>query len=279
MRESKRFLGLELAGAKNQKTSLAAIEFYPKERKIFLLDIFDRIAVEEDQTSDEALLELIQEMGAGVSAVGVNVPLELPPCVTCSRKACPMPAHCTVPAVHWSRELIRKQSRKTRPKEFTPYTQRPIEVWVRYSLLDKLPNNIHFEIDETLGGNRAPLTARMNFLKRHLGNVPLVEVWPKLSVAVLAERLRIPKRVVTSYRHLEMGVHSREEILTQIAKHQEVFIYERDMRKLSQNLTAFDAFICAFTALLAEQDQCTKMPKSFPHKSGWIQFPMLDPET
>src|SRR4051812_23143022 len=95
-RETKRFLGLELAGAKNQKTSLAVLEYYPKEQKTFLLDIFDRIAHHDGQTGDEAVLEVIQEESTGIQKMGVNVALELPPCITCTRKACPMPSHCTV---------------------------------------------------------------------------------------------------------------------------------------------------------------------------------------
>jgi hypothetical protein len=279
-RQSKRYLGLELSGAKNQKTSLAAIEFYPKEKKIFLLDIFDKIATHEDQTSDEALLDVIREVGGGVSQLGVNVPLELPPCITCVRKTCPLPTRCTVPAVKWMKDYCRKVSRSNedlpfRVKEFTPYTQRPIELWVKYGVLSQLSEDCHFEVDETLGGNKAPLTARMQFIKRHLRGFPLLEVWPKLSIAVLGEKMGIHKRIISSYRRLEDGIHSRESILTKLSERNEIFIYDRDMRKLSQNLTAFDAFICAFTALLSDLNQCAKMPKGFPKASGWVHYPQV----
>jgi len=280
VREAKRFLGLELAGAKNQKTSLAVLEFYPKERKIFLLDIFDHIAVHEEQSGDEALLEVIREESSGVAQIGVNVPLELPACITCTRKSCPLPSHCTVPSVKWMREITRKAAKthtlSSRAREFTPYTQRPIELWIRHQILSALPENSHFEIDETLGGNRAPLSARMNFLKRQLQEFSLVEVWPKLSVALFAAKLGLHSKTVSRYRHLEYGVHSREEFLTHLARYYELFIYERDLRKLSQSLTAFDAFICAFTALLSDQNQCVKIPKGFPTSTGWVQYPELD---
>ena len=32
-----------------------------------------------------------------------------------------------------------------------------------------------------------------------------------------------------------------------------IFIYERDIRKLAHSLASFDAFICAYTALLADR--------------------------
>ena len=280
MLETKRYLGLELAGAKNQKSSLAAIQYYPREGKTFLLDIFDRITHHDDQTGDEALLELIHEENASHDAVlGVNVSLELPPCIVCEKKVCPQFTHCNVPAMKWAREWTQKIAKKTgksiKLKEYTPYTQRPVELWIRYHILPQLPPSHHFEIDETLGGNRAPLTARMHYLKRHLQKIPLLEAWPKLTVAILAAQLDVPRRIISSYRQLEDGAYSREIILNHLVGRFGLFVYERDMRKLSQSLTAFDAFICALTALLSDQGLCDRIPKSFPESSGWVHYPNL----
>ena len=287
MNETKRFLGLELAGAKNQKTSLAVLEFYPKEQKVFLLDIFDHITYPENQTGDEAVLEAIREEKSKSVVLGVNVALDLPPCITCIRKHCPTPSNCTVPAVKWMREITEEASEKAsngenlsvRVQEFTPYTQRPIELWTRYKVLPELKNipasDESFQIDETLGGNRAPLVARMNYLKRHLSDFTLVEVWPKLSMSLIASSIGVSKRAINSYRKLEDGVHAREEILITLTKAQQIFIYERDLNKLSQSLSAFDAFICAYTALLSDRDLCAPTPKGFPHSSGWVQYPQF----
>ena len=276
MRESRRYLGLELSGAKNQKTALAVLEYYPTEKKIFLLDIFDRVAVHEGQSADEALLELIADFKPGVAKLGVNVPLQLPPCTTCMRKACVTAGKCAAPAVQWMRSLNKKASRGAEKKlvrEFTPYTQRPVELWIRYRVLPKLPESHRFEIDETLGGNKAPLTMRMDYLKRHLRDLQLVEVWPKLTVAILALELGLSRRTIVSYRHLEEGIHAREEILEKLVEEHGVFIYERDVRKLAHSLASFDAFICAYSALLADIHKCTRHPAGFPVSSGWVQFP------
>jgi len=275
VRESQRYLGLELSGAKNNKTSLAVLEYYPSEQKAFLLDIFDRVSVHEDQSSDEALLELIEEFGK-IACMGVNVPLQLPPCIQCTRQICKKAGKCLDPSVKWMRETNRKLARGPERKsvrEFTPYTQRPVELWMRYQVLPKLPPSHRFEIDETLGGNRAPLTARMHFLQRQLGKTALVEVWPKLSVALLGLGLGISRRTISSYRHLETGTHAREEILETLIEKKGVFVYERDLRKLSSSLVCFDAFICAYTALLSATQKCAKPPAGFPVGSGWVQYP------
>jgi hypothetical protein len=270
----RRYLGIELSGAKNQKTALAAIEYYPREEKIFLLDIYDRVAGHDHQTGDEALLEIIGELGPGTRRVGVNVPIELPPCITCTRKTCPMPARCSVPAVKWMRDATRRAARAgARAREFTPYTQRPAELFIRYGVLPKLPEWTRLEIDEALGGNKAPLTARMHFLRCHLKSFELAEVWPKLTVALLAQDLGLHRRTVTTYRHLEQGAHARGEILEALVSRHGVFIYERDVRKLAQSLAAFDAFVCAYTALLSDLGRCVKLPRDFPPSAGWLEFP------
>jgi hypothetical protein len=208
--------------------------------------------------------------------MGVNVPLELPPCIGCDCKG--KPSRCAEPAVKWMRETTRKAARlgkSVRVKEFTPYTQRPFELYARYHLLPGLEPAAQFEIDEALGGTKAPLTARMHFLKRRITEMPLLEVWPKLTVAILAPQLGVSKRAIGAYRHLEEGVHARGEILEALARERGVFIYERDLKKLSQSLTAFDAFICAYTALLSDIGLCDRMPAGFPLDSGWVQYPAL----
>jgi hypothetical protein len=271
-KESKRYLGLELAGAKNQKTAVAALDYYPKGKKVFLLDIFDRLP-----SGDQPLLELFDEMEGNISRMGVNVPLELPPCLSCTKRTCIAERKCKAGAVDWMRSLTQQaEADGARVNDFTPYTQRPVELWIRYKILPMLPLTHRFEVDEALGGNKAPLTARMHFLKRHLGSIPLSEVWPKLSIAILAQQLGISKRVITRYRQLEEGMHAREAILEALTEARSIFIYERDVRKLTKSLAAFDAFICASTALLADHDLCADMPTGFPQASGWVEFPTFE---
>ena len=271
--QTKRFLGIELSGAKNRKTTIASLEYYIQDQKIFLLDIFEKLGTVEDRSSDEVLLSVIRSFHdkkrRSPLIIGTNAAAELPPCITCIKKTCPLPTHCKVPAVKWMREITLKK------KEFTPYTQRPIELWLRYHVLPELPKSTHFEIDETLGGNRAPLTARMNFLKRLLTDVSMVPVWPKLTLLILTTKLGMPHRYIRSYRKLQEGVHSREKILETITERLGIFIYEKDAKNLARNLVAFDAFICAYTALLSELNLCAKIPRGFPITSGWVNYPNL----
>jgi hypothetical protein len=79
----KRYLGLELSGAKNAKTTLAVIEYYPREKKVFVLDIHSGIGADATGNSDEVLIQTIQDHANDHPEVkiGVNVPLTLPPSI------------------------------------------------------------------------------------------------------------------------------------------------------------------------------------------------------
>lgn len=273
-----RYLGLELAGAKNSKTTLAALEYYPSENKIFLLEIYEEIGGNENQTGDEALLTLFEKLGKNrETTLGINVSMDLPPCIPCTRKSCPLPDRCTVPAVKWMREVSSTKSQK-KQKAFTPYTQTPSEIWLRSVVLPRLSPKVSLEIDETLGGTKAPLTARMVFLKRHLAPLRVLCTHPKLSVVLLAEQLKIDPRIVGRYRKLDEGAQIREELLETISKGNGIFIYEKDLKMLSRNLSAFDAFICAYTALLADTGRCDPIAKGFPKDHAWIYYPKISPK-
>ncbi len=253
----KRFLGIELSGAKNQKTAACVLEFYPREGKTFVLDVYDKIITDEGETSDDGLLALLQELGSdkAIQAVGVNVPLDLPPCLVCRRRAC-FEGPCDDPGVRWAQTLLKKYDRASRgpgrARQFTPYTQRPIEVWIWHEIIEKLPAYLRFELDETMGGNRAPLTARMHFLQKKLPTFHFVEVLPKLIVARLAEAGIVPKRDALAFRKIEEGAEARENLLHAIAQKLNFFVYDRDIHKLSLSLTSFDAFLCAMSCALTE---------------------------
>lgn len=275
MSSSKRFLGLELSGAKNQKTTLAVIEAFPAENKVFLLDLHDKIGSEDGRTGDEVLLSILEDQAKRTVLMGINVPSVAPPCLTCVLKSCPLPGRCSVQAVRWMRDFLKKTLPADQRPDFTPYTQRPIEVWIRYGVLPNLDRRLRFDVDETFGGNRAPLTARMLFLLRHLKSLPHIEVLPKLTISILASSLDLDWRTVGSYRHLEQGTLSREKILNRLCERFGIFIYDKDFRALTRNLAAFDAFLCAYTAMLSDQNACAPHPKGFPLASGWVKYPKL----
>jgi hypothetical protein len=268
MLEAKRYLGLELSGARNPRTALAVLEYFPKERKLFLLDLHDKIE------GDEALLNKLSEVkGKEETKLGMNAAFDLPPCITCTRKSCPLPESCTVTEVKAMRDWSDPESM------LTPYTQRPVEIWLKTQLMPHLPKELRIEFEETLGANKAPLTTRLHFLKKHLLKKPtneslkLHETHAKLSTLLITQHLGLPKRTILSYRKPEQGIDHREEILDKICETFGVFVYDKDFKTLSHHLNAFDAFISALTLQLMDLGAEFPRPKKFPKQASWIVFP------
>lgn len=268
-----RFIGLDLTGAKNAKTTLAVLEYFPREKKLFVLDVQSGIGPDKDHSGDTVLIETLTEHAENHEnpVLSVNAALSLPPCIQCTRKACTK--ECAGPEVKWMRTFAKNNGI---PATFTPYTQRPVELFLKEWIPNHLPERLRFDIDETLGGNRAPLSARMHFLKRSLEErFQIEECHSKLSAMLLGLEFKIPPRVLARYRSVEDGSQAREDLLHQLMDKLSLFVYERDRKKIAEHLNAFDAFICAVSAWSSSERGQIKPPKGFPVASGWITIPRL----
>lgn len=273
---SKRFMGINLSGAKNFKTTLVILEYFKREEKIFVLDVVDHLGPEGTIPADEVLLAEIDNWKSKLNGIAVDAPVTLPPCLPCP-KSCKGFSRCPKQATAWMKLFIaKKEAEGLEPRPISSYTQRPIELWLRYEVLPWIPERYHFEIDETLGGTKAPLTARMHYLARFLDPTPIFEVLPKLTLALLSEKLELHPRYLSSYRRLEEGALAREKILEALAKKMGIFFYEKDLYRLAASLGAFDAFLSAYTALLNDLGHCVHPPRKFPKDSGWIYYPKTE---
>jgi hypothetical protein len=274
-----RYLGLCLGGAKSDRTCVTVIDHYRKQDKAFVVDIYESIGPQEGVTADQALIDLIAELSKdstaahqeGIRVMGVDAPLTLPPCVPECDAACEGYDKCRKPAVRWMRQHYQRiRQRNGRAKHFTPYSQRPVDLYFRY----KHPEQNMFQ-DETMGANLAPQTVRMCYLKRHFGDLRLVEVWPKLALFYLQKPLKLTKREVLSYRNIEHGTHVRQKIIERLVARAGIFIYERDLKKFLANVASFDSFLCALVALQCDLDRVVKFRSDLPLDSGWVQIPEL----
>lgn len=287
-----RYIGVSLGGAKSERTCVTVIDYYRKQDKAFVVDIFESIGPEDDLSADEVLLSVIRELAGEapeqknererefmavsgqpqVRILAVDAPLTLPPCLIECEETCEGYDQCKRPAVKWMRAQYTKQKKaNSRTKHFTPYSQRPVDLYFRY----KYPRENLFQ-DETMGANSAPQAARMSYIKRKLpGDFRLVEVWPKLAVFSVQKALRLTRRDVLEYRHLERGVHIRARFIERLAEKTSLFVYERDQKKFVSNVSSFDSLICAWVALLTDLGQVQKFRSDLPLDTGWIQVPDL----
>ncbi len=111
-----------------------------------------------------------------------------------------------------------------------------------------------FPVEDSFGSGRAPLAVRMNYLKKKFLAKKLIEVNPRFSLGELARIFAISAREVRRSRDVEDGLEQRFSILEGMSqargKLPHLFLYNSDISTLAQNLSAFDALICGYVAVL-----------------------------
>ena len=268
---AKKFLGLSLSGGKTDKASLALIEYYPEQKKVFLSRLFNSIKQEENLSADAKIIDLLQQYENVVEYVGVDNPWRPPPCFQCE-VACGGYEVCKRPHIQWLWDHYKRTKQKKKPaKIFTPYTDRCVESYLQTELEEP------FNLSHAMGANSAPLLARASYLKRRT-KCDWMEVYPSLSVWRIGRALNVKKSDLRSYRKSAVGEACRKQILISLQEHDVVFLYKDDVNSMIQSVHAFDAFICAYTLYLKFNKQTVKRPADFPDYEDWIEFPKEDLE-
>ncbi|MCB9026676.1 MAG: DUF429 domain-containing protein [Bdellovibrionaceae bacterium] len=264
------FVGLSLAGGKTDKTCIAVLEYYPDPGKIFLKELKDKINSEDGKTSsDLELHKALEKISTPLEMIAFDVPLQLPKCIRCQLK-CPGYDVCQEPEIKWLRKFYIKNNLEKKPiRQFTPYTERCIENYLRTELEEA------FNLPHALGANAAPLTARAHYLSRRL-NVECIEVFTKLSLWRIGRSLGVQKSYLRYHKHSIEGEDIREAIIKHLIQKDFTFIYSEDIKTLIANTHAFDAFLCGLTAVLKFTQQVEKRPKGFPKSESWIEIPKKD---
>lgn len=261
------FMGVCMGGGKTDKTCMALVEYYPSQNKVFLSRLFERVKTEGETSADLMLHNLIVDKSRELETVAFDVPLSLPKCIRCQLK-CPGYEACNEPEIEWMWNFYRSRNEKKRPnKLFTPYTERCAELFVASELEES------FHPSHALGANLAPLVARAHFITRRL-KVPVVEVNPKVSLWRVGRSLNIPKSYLRFHRHSVEGENSRKYILEKLIENDIAFLYVQDVRAMTENNQAFEAFICAITAVLAYRGQVEQRPAGFPDGESWPSLPV-----
>lgn len=248
------------------RTAVAVIEYYPQQKRVFLRSVRERVKSEGELSADLQLHTILTEAEPGLESVGINAPLQLPKCMRCELR-CPGFERCKVSEIKWMWDFHRRRGKRKRPnKLFTPYTERCSEMYVSSELEEA------FHPSHALGSNAAPLTARAVFISRRLA-LPVMEVYPKLSIWRMGRALRVPKSHLRFHKHSVDGDDARLAILKALVDHDIAFIYQQDMRAMVENNDAFEAFICALTAFLKFRGQTERPPAGYPKHEAWIEFP------
>ncbi|MFK8137628.1 MAG: DUF429 domain-containing protein [Bdellovibrionales bacterium] len=265
----KTFLGIALSGSKNDKTVLCELQYFPKLDKLVLANLEDKIGPNTTKSSDSILISKIKNIKK-IESIGVNAALGLPKCSKCKLR-CPGQESCKLSEVKWLRESYQKVLRKNKKaKLFSPYTDRAVEYYVNHFLDEPV------ELPFALSANSAPITARAQFLQRHLPAKKMKEVLPALSVWRIGHYLRVQKSYLKYYRNSSDCEVVRLYFLDKLKDNNKVFMYNQDKQKLVSNPASFDAFISALSVYIDFQGYSSPKPKGFPRGADWLSFPLKD---
>jgi len=252
-----RYLGLELGGSR--RTAVVALDFFPKEGKVFLAENAIHLHGTKDETADEALIRTVNRLSPHL--ISVDAPLTFPPCLICDVAECPGASACQKESVKWMR-LECERRRWSLAKFPSPYTHRPVDLLMRGKWQEDSP--IPLPSDEAFGSSRAPLAARISYLRKHFACKNLLEASPRFALAGIAEWYGITIRELRRCRDLEYGAENRFIILNKIAEKAvlpglpHIFLYMTDVVSLSKELSGFDALLCALMGLSQKLDLLEK---------------------
>lgn len=242
--QGQRFLGIELGGSR--RTAAVSLDLFAGDKKIFLREIESPVESLGDETPDESLIRLVKAMEP--LSVGVDAPLTLPPLLWDDREA-------AAEAMEWMKAEAKRQ-RWGRGKQPCSYSLRPVDMLLRGPWQEDVI--VPFPVDDSFGASRAPLAARMQYLRRELPGVRFLEAIPRFALGGVARWYGLSAREVRRARDVEEGVEQRMGILDSMSqqprspKLPQIFLYKADIASLAQDLSAFDAFLCAYMAALEE---------------------------
>lgn len=228
------------------------MDYYPKNRRLVLVDIENDFGNEEDP--DEALVSYIQNSISSVK----------------SFKALCVHAPTSFPNPKLEGDWIRhfwEQLPSPRPKPFLPYMTRACEIYLRYGTPEQ------FEIGDAMGANGAPLAARWDHIRHSLPKT-VHESVPKVIFTRWIRNMGWPKLWIPYHSNVERGLEVRQAFLEKFLKRfPGVFIYDKDLEKLSQQLHFFNAFLLALHAHSIVQKLVEARPSHFPKKFSWVSLP------
>ncbi len=138
--------------------------------------------------------------------------------------------------------LSRSFKRKLR-KGFVPYWHRPIDFWVWKNYYDQLLEVFKISY-ESFGNVSVMLLARLNYLLRHLpANLTMYESNIQLCLIELYRAKVVSKSLLLQLSDLDLASAAREQIVLNVERHMEIFIYENDLETIIKNSQAFDSFV------------------------------------
>lgn len=139
--------------------------------------------------------------------------------------------------------MLSKSFKRKLRKGFTPYWHRPIDFWVWKNYYDQLLEVFKISY-ESFGNVSVMLLARLNYLLRHLpADLKMYESNIHICLLELYRARVISKSLLLQLFDLDLASSAREQIILNIEKHMDIFIYKNDLETIIKNTQAFESFL------------------------------------
>ena len=160
-----------------------------------------------------------------------------------------------------SNKLISKGLKKRLRKGFTPYWNRPIDVFIWLNYYEELSQTFNFSYD-SFGHTSLMTIKRFQYLKKHLSGV---SVWESNVFVGLLELLR---EDILGHDDLyglkfvdEFSVSLRKNIVSKIEKNLNVFLQNEASAILTFDPKAINAFILGLAGVSRVKNEIRELPK------------------
>jgi hypothetical protein len=266
--------GLHVAGPNSGKTAMVMLAGLPLVEPLRLVAVHGRIGNYGRHLSDERLIELLRPQ-MPVSRIVVDVPLTVPPCVTCTRPVCPGVSSCDDVSVNFMLSLAERSHprRQRRSRPINPQSQR---LWDMLHLV----NHPERTIEPTYNSNVAPLVTRARTFRRRLNHefpeLRINETNVGLSLQVLAEEFDLPFEWAREFRSFSAGGSVRRQWLAALQSIRMLGHHTAEqLTPVAESVEAFQAFAGALVGALAMAGLVAHAPEDYDEELGWVQVPEM----
>ena len=111
-----KYAGLTLGGGKGRKTCLSILEYYVKEKKLFLSELHENIQETAKVSADTLIIKILEQNKKNLKLVALDAPLMMPKCIRCRLK-CPGHEKCQEPEIRWMWKQHKKRAPSKRPNK------------------------------------------------------------------------------------------------------------------------------------------------------------------
>lgn len=274
---SQRFVGVHLSGPNANKTAVVILEGALPGLPLLVHKVYEKIGIFGNIFSDDRLFEIISTQPMSkLSAVFVDCPLTVPPCVACSRPVCPGAYSCEDLAVAYmlslSSRVKSRGAQRTRP--VNPQSQRLWDI-VYFA------ENTGARREPSYSANMAPLVTRAKTLERRLrGLCPPVAV-RETSIPLALDRIgqitAYAGDAAEEYRNFEKGAQTRQRIVKELmaAGFLDDCLTPDLQKSIAATVEVFSAFIAAVVNAMADSGRTDTRPQHYLASEGWVHLPKI----